>query len=990
MTKTVFLTIALVTGAMSITLSSCNDQSEEIVVASIPNVKVTNIIEEQVTETGEWFGYLRGAESTTIRPRVTGFLKSQDYKNGQLVKKGDILFTIDQEIFLAELEQKQANLKAAEANYAAAKAGKEKATIDLTRNEKLILTFATSEKELDDSRQIMLACTAAEARSLANIDQMKAAIKKAQINLDYSIIHAPFNGIVGTALVSKGDLISSSTNLANISSISPIRVDLAVNSDLILSSLRANGGQANVDGQDAKFELVLEDGSIYEEKGTIKSLDSKIDKNGIIAIVGSIPNSDRTLRPGLPVRVRIPMAQIDALLVPAEAIRTTLRNKSILIVDKQGRPVLIPITLKGDYDISIKEANGYQSVQKLTAIGAYDKPLREVFKSYGYNKASDVPVINDKDNFTLAINISARNSRITELSKTKADIVSTTVFSYKPSREIAKLPNKGEASKNPSATLPLIPVKFATLIRQDTKIMGEWYGSLRGVNEAYLRPHISGFILTKNFVDGAIVQKDDTLFTIDPASFNATLDEANANLAASKASLQETEASLEMANLDYARYVSINKKSKGVISEKTVTDSRISIDMSKADVLKAKASIAQLKALVEQAKISLSYTIITAPFTGRVGIANPSIGDLVSPSDREDLVSISSINPIRIDFQVSGLDALKLLKNIDSKKKNPQTGEVKLILDDGKPYTGIGHVVSADNSLSISKGTLGIIAHIDNPRQVLRSGMPVRVITVLEQLSDSYLVPARATMDVNGMSIIMILNEDNTPQALPISKGKIVILDVMDANGKKIKQPMQIIDLDRKIATAMALAGSASNSLEEIFLNAAKVKSWDQLLLRNKKAASFEALIQSEGLKLITGKDAKSSYLKAHQAADSRSLILAAANAKDELDLIAKLQGADDALDMVLRKQGFKNWEDVRVIAEGNIGAGMVMQTNKQAGAPVNKLNPMPFHYVSPKTVLRSITAENSSQNTMSPTDNAKAPEATAPRIAIPATSPQQ
>ena len=149
--------------------SACRDRGSASVEQTAPKVKTFPLIEQQVTDTGEWFGYLRGKRDTDIHPHVTGFLLSQEYEDGSFVKEGDVLFRIDASTFEAELQLAQANLQAAEASVASALATKEQAEQDVQRYRQIVGRGAVSEKDLDDAEHRLRAADAA-------VDAAQAAV----------------------------------------------------------------------------------------------------------------------------------------------------------------------------------------------------------------------------------------------------------------------------------------------------------------------------------------------------------------------------------------------------------------------------------------------------------------------------------------------------------------------------------------------------------------------------------------------------------------------------------------------------------------------------------------------------------------------------------------------------------------------------------------------------------------------------------------------
>lgn len=983
MTRHTLITLALGCCTMGL-LSSCNQEQDKQEQAAEVAVKVFKIRQQQVTDHGEWFGYLRGKNDTDIHPRVSGFLISQEYKDGQVVKKGDVLFRIDPELAQAELAQAEANLRAAEAALNSAIATRDQLKRDAARYEQLVKTSAASEKQVSDALHNLRAAEATVKACQAGIEQSKAAVNNARINLDYTVVRAPYDGIVGTATASMGDLVSSATKLTNITSINPIRVDFSINSDGLVNSFRRYGNvqsdKRDESLQSPGFDLILEDGSVYPYKGNLLSMESKVAATGLIDVEGEIENPDALLRGGMPVRVKIPLGVKDAMLVPAVAIRPVLRNNFIIVIDKNNVPHTVPVVIDGKYDITITEEDGFTTTQKLVAVKAYNRPLADYFREFGYENVADVPVVADSENGVRAMNISSANSRLAKDDTTPRGTVKTQPFSFRPvptageQKAVAVVTGKGAdkpaAKKKAVPTLPPFPVQVLPLVQQDVEVQDEWFGTLRGEEETDIRPRVSGFLLTQNFRNGTIVKKGDVLYTIDPAPYQAQLDQAKANLLSAEAALEQSKAKLDMSRADLERYTRLVKNSPGAVSEKTVTDANTAVQTNEAAVQKAEATVAQAQAAVNLAEINLGYTTITAPFDGRVGISKPSIGALVSPTDREPLVTISSINPIRVDFSVSGKGALQSIEALQRKAVGPdKKPQFDLVLKDGSVYPAKGEIVSMDNALSTTTGTFGLVGRVENVDHGLRSGMPVRVRAAMNPLKGAFLVPARAPMNADGRDLLLLLSPDGAPTPLSVTKGALVVVPVKEEGGKETVQPMYVVDVSRADAVPLMLLKTGATSLDALILGGAEVDSWEALALKNAGVADFRAYVEKQAGKSLPddmpqqehAADWQALALRQSGVKNSKELVLKEAGVKDELEFIAKAQGFGSAMEMVLKGMGFEDMTNVPVIVEGTLmAASQTMATNMKVGARVNKLTPTPFHYEAPRTVVDSVTADAS------------------------------
>ena len=959
-------------------VSSCG--KEDKAAPEPPTVKTFPVQSQRVTDTNEWFGYLSGMQDTDIHPHVSGFLLTQEYEDGAYVEKGTPLFRIDPAMYDAELELAKANLLSARASLQSAQAALEVAERDVKRFESVKDRSAVAEKDVDDAKHRKLAAVAAVDAAEATVKQCEAAVQKAQINVDYTIIRAPYDGIVGTALVSKGDLVSPSTKMANITSVDPIRLEFSINSDRLIGAFRKYGDLGDRDRAELPppppVELVLENGTVYPLKGKLLAMESKVSESGLIAVEGEVDNPDMLLRAGMAVRVRIPVAQKDALLVPPSAIRSVLRSDFIIVVDREQVPHMVPVVVEGRYKVPVAEKDGFSSVQEMLAVSGYKEPLPQTLKGFGYDSPTDATVVADEENAVLAMNISSANSRRKPDAEEPKGKISPAEFSFRPAPlpAVAAAAAEGEgkpaAAQTPAAakpSLPPFPVKVANLLRRDVAPQDEWFGTLRGVEETDIRPQVTGFLEAQHFNDGDLVKEGDILFTIEKAPFEAAKNEAQANLKMAEASVAQAEAELGRCKADHERYASLFTKSPGAIPEKTLSDAAGAVKSAEAAVAKAQAVVAQMRAVLTQAEINLAYTEVRAPFSGRVGIHKRSVGALVSAADPEPLVTLSSVNPMRVDFQVSGKGALQGIAEFAHMPQQDMPA-FDILLEDGSSYPAKGHVVSTDNALSTSTGTLRVVGHVQNVDGGLRSGMPVRVRSGLNPIKGAYLVPARAPLNAQGRDVIVLLHPDNTPELLPVTLGDVVNIPVANAEGQEpVLQPMQIVDVDRALVQSMILAFTKAPSTEALVLQGAEVEDWKAFILKAAGVADFRALVQARFPKLelneaqlqkLQAATWEEWALKRFGASSYRELALALSGARDELDLIARAQGSASVLEMALKHMGFEDMQHVPVVVEGAMAAAQVYARNKEDGAKVNKLTPVPFRYAAPRTVVESITAE--------------------------------
>lgn len=311
---------------------------------------------------------------------------------------------------------------------------------------------------------------------------------------------------------------------------------------------------------------------------------------------------------------------------------------------------------------------------------------------------------------------------------------------------------KKDAAQAPT----LVPeVQVTRLVNNDVPIRQEWVGTLRGTEDAEIRSQVTGYLLSKDYKDGSYVKKGQILFQIDPRPFQATLDQAQGRL-------EQYEATLKKYKLDVERYAPL--VATGSVSRKQYDDAL-------QQVRETEAAIVTAKAQVDEAKINLKFTTITAPISGLAGLATPSIGNLLTPSSTTPLTTISSIDPIRVDFAVSETDFLESLANKMNDKKD---FKFDVILANGTSYPMQGEPVAIDRNVDAQTGTINIVGHIPNPDLTLRPGMFVRVRATVQTLKDATLVPPRAILSAQSAKFIIYLDKKDIPHMQVVKLGPVV------------------------------------------------------------------------------------------------------------------------------------------------------------------------------------------------------------------------
>lgn len=300
-----------------------------------PEVLVTTVQPRDVPRVLERVATLDGFINANINAQVQGYIISRDYQEGSLVKKGDLLFQIDPRPFQAALAQAKGTLAKDQANQAKADAD-DKRAVDLF-NKKVI-----SDQERDTA-------TAAAQSSQANVEADAAAVQTAELNLGYTKITAPIDGLAGFANNQVGDLVgpASTTPLTTVSQIDPIKAIVTAGegafTDFFARYPDMEKRQALLKRID--FDLILGSGNVYPRKGKFYALDRNLDpKTGSIRYYVTFPNPDATLRPGQFGKVRfVPDTVRNALVVPQEAVTELQGNFQVAVVDQNNKVSIRPV-----------------------------------------------------------------------------------------------------------------------------------------------------------------------------------------------------------------------------------------------------------------------------------------------------------------------------------------------------------------------------------------------------------------------------------------------------------------------------------------------------------------------------------------------------------------------------------------------------------------------------------------------------------------------
>lgn len=366
-------TAGLLASGIVLVLSGCSESSRAATAPPPPDVEVAMVQQKDVPIYRQWIGTLNGMVNAAIKAQVTGYLMSQHYAEGSFVKKGQLLFEIDPRPFQATLDQAQGQLSQAngqltqakaqlvlsEAQLAQAHANQRRTQLDVDRYIPLAKQEAITQQDLDNATQNNLSTQAQVDAAKAQVETAKAQIvaaeaateaakagvEAARVNLGFTRLTSPIDGIAGKAQVQIGNLVNPSSGaITTVSTLDPIKAEFTVSEQEYLRFCRSANEMGHL-----QLELILADGTTYPHPGKFLFADREVDQTtGAILLTGQFPNPGNILRPGQYAKVRAIVGTEDnALLVPQRAVMEMQGTYQVAVVGKDNK-VSIEVVKVGD------------------------------------------------------------------------------------------------------------------------------------------------------------------------------------------------------------------------------------------------------------------------------------------------------------------------------------------------------------------------------------------------------------------------------------------------------------------------------------------------------------------------------------------------------------------------------------------------------------------------------------------------------------------
>ncbi len=310
-------------------------------------------------------------------------------------------------------------------------------------------------------------------------------------------------------------------------------------------------------------------------------------------------------------------------------------------------------------------------------------------------------------------------------------------------------------------------VEVAEVVKKDVQVSKEWVGSTDGSVNAVIRAQVQGYLIKQDYTEGQFVKKGQLMFEIDPRTFQAAQDQAQADLAQKKARWDTTKANLaRIRPLAEQNAVSLKDLDDAVGNEQS-----------------AHAAYDAAQAAADKAQLELGFTRITSPISGIAGIAKAQIGNLVGPGQVEELTTVSTVNPIKVLVPISEQEFLQFREKKPAADQSKR--QIELLLSDGSLYPQRGEFAFADRQVDPTTGTLKVAILFPNPGNVLRPGQYAKVRAVTAVKKDALLVPQRAVADMQGKNLVAVVGPDNKVEIRPVQVAEQIGSDWIISQGLK-------------------------------------------------------------------------------------------------------------------------------------------------------------------------------------------------------------
>ncbi len=333
------------TAAMAVVASGCKKPAQTNA-PSAPEVSVTDVVQQDVTSYSDFVGTTVGFVNAQIYPKISGYLLKQDYRDGSHVHANQLLFEIDDRQYKAALDQALGNLAQAQAQL-------KQNQLNLDRYTYLFKESVIPKQEFDDQTQTTRA-------TAAQVQAYQAAVETAKLNLGWTKVYSPIDGVAAIAQAQVGDLLGTTTLLTTVSQVDPIKVTFPIpEKDYLLFATRINAQENGVAQPALPFQMILANGQTYQHVGQFYAANRQVDiQTGTIQIQATFPNPNDILRPGQYAKIRVASGVLhNALLVPQSAVLETQGQYQVAVVGSDNKVTMRTVEIG-------KQAAGLRIIEK--------------------------------------------------------------------------------------------------------------------------------------------------------------------------------------------------------------------------------------------------------------------------------------------------------------------------------------------------------------------------------------------------------------------------------------------------------------------------------------------------------------------------------------------------------------------------------------------------------------------------------------------------
>jgi membrane fusion protein, multidrug efflux system len=715
--------------------TGCRDANADRQKVVPPAISYDPPVTKTITDYEQFPGETEAIISINVTSRVSGYMTDVNFKDGDLVKEGDVLFKIDPRQYKAEFERAEGNLQQIEAHESRLSKEYHRAKILLGRGQISPEEYDRYESDFRETE--------------ANVKLAKSNRDLARLNYDWCEVRASTSGRLSRRMVDPGNLVrADDTVLTSIVSLDPMYVYFDVNEQAMLRIQRLlEQGKVKAKSLQAvpvQISLSDEGDDEFPHTGMVDFTDNKVDINtGTLRFRATLQNKDHFVIPGLVVRVRLPIGDPhSAVFIRERALVTDQGEKGVYVVrehDDKGQPFPNDQDKKGKpfFNAQLPLAQ----VAFWTKIGNPGTAHDGLVEITSGIRAGDWVVVGDMQRLKNGKEVKAEKLGVREVKK----------------------------DEKIAATQANVPADFVTYdgpIEQSVTEYERIQGETDAIFSVQVTARVSGYMTKVNFKDGDLIKTGDLLFQIDSRQFKAELDRE-------EGTVQQLEAHRSRLEKEYHR-------AKNLIGRSSISTEEY--DRYESDFKETEAGLRLAKANRDLAQLNYDWCEVRASTSGRLSRRMVDPGNLVK-ADNTVLTSIVSLDPIYVYFDVHEQAMLRIKHLMQMGKlaaRSLREVPVDISLadegDDNFPHRGL--VDFTDNKVDFTRGTLAFRAKLDNKNHLLTPGLFVRVQLPIGDQHTAVMVRERALVTEHKEKGVYLLR-DRDLEGKPFP-------DAKDAKGKPI------------------------------------------------------------------------------------------------------------------------------------------------------------------------------------------------------------